>query len=299
MRHTMKSIFTFIILTITSINIASSQSKLEYDLKVGDTFKVQQTANQDIVQEMTGSTHEMTNVIKGDYTFVVEDVNDSLFKIKFRFDYFKMSTTSNLLGEILSVDTSDEVAEDDIQGKIFAELIKTDLYMNMYRDGKIKSVEGTEQLINNMVDAAGEFDDFTKELMKESVRSEFGNESLAESFEQMTYIYSNTPVKTGDSWTNKFEGDLSANNIWTLDKTVDDDAIISCESEVVFKTNDNDIEMNLKGDMTSNLVVSLNTGFIKTMTNTSTYSGMSIMNEMQVPTSITSNVDYKIEKNVQ
>ena len=127
--------------------------------------------------------------------------------------------------------------------KIFAQLVNVDLTMKMYKNGKIKSIEGSDKLISNMVNAVGDLDDFTKEVMKESMKGEFSNESLAMSFEQMTYIYPNKTVKTGDSWENDFEGDLSSKNTWTLESINKDDIIITGKSIVNFVTNDNDIEI--------------------------------------------------------
>jgi len=266
---------------IATTNILSAQTDLAYNLKVGDEFKVHQVANQDIVQDMNGQKHEMKNLLEGDFTFI---------------------STSNLMGELFNVNTENPVKEDDIQAKIFAQLVKTDLSMVMYTNGKIKSVEGSEALINNMINAAGDFDDFTKELMKESMKKEFSNESLAISFEQMTYIYPSSRVSNGDTWKNKFEGELSSENTWTLSNINKDDVDIKGISTITFKTSDDDIDMNLTGDMTSDLITSLETGFVKTMSTQSVAKGNSIlhnMNDLEVPTSITSNITYKVEKHVQ
>ncbi|MBO6607059.1 DUF6263 family protein [Psychroserpens sp.] len=298
----MKSIYTLIIVLIIPILSINAQTKLEYKLKVGDVFKIEQVAEQDIVQDMNGSKHEMKNLIEGDFTFEVESVSDSLYGITFRFDRFKMTSTSNLLGEIISVDTSQDVADDDIQGKIFSQLVATDLMMYMYKNGEVKAVDGAQQLIENMVNSAGDFDAFTKELMKESVKTEFGNENLSNSFEQMTFIYPDNVVESGDSWTNKFEGELASENVWTLKEQKEGEAIISGESKVIFNSIDDSIEMNLTGVMTSDVRASLKSGFISSMTTTSTCTGNSILKDMngtQMPTTITSNVTYKIVKNVQ
>lgn len=263
---------------------------------------MEQVANQDIVQDMNGKKHEMKNLIEGDFTFVVVSVNDSLYQLKFKFDRFKMMSTSSIMGEILSVNTNANIAEDDIEGKIFAELVKVNLTMTMYKNGKIKFIEGSNALISQMVNAVGDIDDFTKEVMKESMKEEFSNESLAMSFEQMTYLYPNKSVKIGDTWDNSFKGELSSKNTWTLKSITNDDVTINGLSIVTFLNKDTDVEMRLEGDMTSDLTTSLETGFIKTMTTNSTVKGNSIMhkmNDIKVPTTITSNIIYKIEKHVQ
>ncbi|WP_299334428.1 DUF6263 family protein [uncultured Psychroserpens sp.] len=299
----MKSFFIYLFTVfVASTCHLDAQTNLTYNLNVGDRFKVYQVANQDIVQEMNGTKHEMTNALEGDFTFTVQSVNDSIYNIKFKFDRFKMLSTSNLAGELFNINTNDSIADNDIQGKIFSQLVTCDLYMEMYKNGKIKSIKGSQKLIDKMISASGDFDSFTKELMKESMKKEFSNESLAMSFEQMTYIYPSEAVSNGDSWKNRFKGDLSADNLWTLENIANNEVTINGESSIIFATKDDDIEMNLKGDMTSKVVTSFDTGFVKTMTTYSTAKGNSIMhnmNDLDVPTTITSNITYKIEKDVQ
>lgn len=295
---------TILAVYIATANIVSAQTNLSYNLKVGDHFVVKQVANQDIVQDMNGQKHEMTNLLEGDFTFIVEHVSDSLYELKFKFDRFKIVSTSNLVGEIISVNTNDAIKDDDIEANIFSQLFNVNSAMSMYKNGNIKSIEGSNKLISSMVNAVGDVDvdEFTKEVMKESMKSEFSNESLAMSFEQMTYIYPNTTVTIGDTWENNFKGELSSKNTWTLDNITNDEIIITGESTVNFLNDDADVEMNLKGDMTSNVIKSKETGFVKTMTTISTVKGNSIihkMNDLKVPTTIISNITYKTEKHVQ
>ncbi|OUS01919.1 hypothetical protein A9Q86_04520 [Flavobacteriales bacterium 33_180_T64] len=292
----------FLVVFLTTTSLITAQNNLSYRLKIGDQFTVYQLASQDIVQDMNGSKHEIKNKIEGDYTFVIEGVSDSLYDIRFKFDRFKMTASSNLVGEIMSINTTDSISDDDIEGKIFSQLVTTDLSMKMYKNGKIKSIEGSKALIDNMINAAGDFDEFTKELMRESMKKEFSNKSLAQSFEQMTYIYPSEIIKKGESWTNAFEGELAAKNTWTLNNITEDDIIITGKSTIIFKNSDSDVEMNLTGDMTSSITTSLENGFVKHMSSKSVATGNSIMhnmNDTKVPTTITSNITYKIEKHVQ
>ncbi|WP_028873396.1 DUF6263 family protein [Psychroserpens burtonensis] len=299
----MKAVFTKILVVFfVTISLINAQNNLAYNLKVGDQFKVKQVANQDIVQDMNGQKHIMKNLLEGDFSFVVEDVNDSLYGLKFKFDRFKMLSSSNRIGEIMSINTNDTVTDDDIEGKIFSQLVSVNLTMTMYKNGKIKSIEGSDELISKMVNAVGALDELTKEVMRESMKGEFSNESLAMSFEQMTYIYPNETIAIGDTWKNNFEGELSSKNTWTLNSITHDGVNITGESSVIFKNTDADVEMNLNGDMSSNLTTSPETGFVKTMTTSSTVKGNSIMHNMddlEVPTTIISNVTYKTEKHVQ
>ena len=85
--------YLLILLVITSF--CNAQTSLTYTLNVGDTFTVNQNTTQDIVHDMNGQKHEMKNELGADFTFIVEKVSDSLYDIKFRFDSFKMLSSSN------------------------------------------------------------------------------------------------------------------------------------------------------------------------------------------------------------
>lgn len=283
---------------IVMLNDTAAQSKLSYNLNPGDTFKVYQSTKQDILQEMEGQKHEMTSLIDGDFTFVVNSVNDTLIEFTFRFDRLKMQTNSNLAGEVISVDTNKKIEETDIMGKLLSELVDVDLQMLMFKNGKIKEVKGADNLINKMVNSLPYFHDAAaKKQVKQAMAEDFSSESLADSFEQMTFIYSGNQVSINDSWENDFKGELSSKNTWTLKKLNPDSAEIEGNGEVVFKTEDASISMNLTGTMVSQITTSLDTGFIKEMSVRSDASGNSVIKQMSgtnVPTTVVTNTSYKI-----
>ena len=291
----------FIIFIIASSGL-KAQNNLAYKLTIGDQFKVRQIAKQAIVQDINGQKHNMNNLLESDFMFYVENSNDSLYRIRFKFDRFKMVSSSNLMGTIIAVDTDAMVTDDNVEGKIFAQIVNMSLTMNMYKNGKIKSVEGSDKLISKMVSVLGNMDDLTKDVITESMRKEFSNNSLAMSFEQMTYIYPNTLVNVGDTWSNTFSGELSSSNSWTLESKTKNNLNISGKSLVSFKTSDAEMDMILNGDMVTTATTSIETGFATLMTSTSTVKGFSIIqntNNLKVPTTITSHITYKIEKHVQ
>lgn len=289
-------------IALFSKSIYAQNILLHYNLKVGDSIKVYQKANQDIVQEFNGTKHELKNVLEGEYTFVVTQKTDSLYTIVFTFDRFKLLTSSNLSGEIVNVDTNNEVSDLDVEGKIFAGMVGAKLKMEMYRTGKIKSVTGTEKMITNMVNNAGVTDEFTKQLMVETMKKEFGNKSLANSFEQMTYIYPRKKVSVGDTWSNNYIGKLNAKNIWKLEGVNEKTFTLSGKSDVKMHTSDDNVTMTLQGNQQTNITTGKQNGFVKNMSVNLTAKGISTMEQMkdtEIPTTITSITTYKTIKHVQ
>ena len=171
--------------------------------------------------------------------------------------------------------------------------------MTMYKNGKVKEIKGAEAIIDKMVGILPNLDELSKAQIKASMASDFSSESLANSFEQMTYIYpSDNNVAVGDTWTNGFKGELSSENIWTLNEVTDSNANIQGEGDVTFITEDDSISMNLKGTMTSEIMTDLETGFIKNMSVESVAKGNSELKQMsgtEIPTTVTTITSYKID----
>ena len=292
-----KALLVFIIIFQTSFG----QNTLQYNLKIGDSLKINQVAEQDIIQDMDGSEHKITNILESDFSFIVSSKTDSSYIISFKFDSFKLKTTSNLYGELINVNTKDSIAEDDIEAKIFSGLTETFLEMELLRNGKITHVSGTGNMIKNMIDKANIADEFTRELMIESMKKEFGNESLSKSFEQMTFIYPDNDVKIGDTWKNTYDGKMQCENEWKL-ANLNDSINIDGKSNITMTVNEDSHNMNLKGTQETNIIANKESGFIESMHVKSHAEGITIMAQMkdtEIPTTITSTTTYKIYKNVQ
>ena len=278
-------------------SILYSQNTLEYNLNIGDNMTVTQTSAQDIVQNMEDSKHEMTNHLEGDFTFIVKTITDSSYIINFKFNRFKLKSTSNIYGELMNIDTNNDIKEDDLEAKIFSGLTKSTLKMEMLKTGEIKKITGTEAMINKMISDAGITDEFTKELMVEAMKKEFGSESLSRSFEQMTYFYPTKKVIVGDHWTNKYTGDLIAENNWTL-KDWSKNIELSAKSNVSLIAEEDSHIMTLKGTQDTSIIANKKTGFAQLITVTSNTEGVTVMKQMsnvEIPTKITSKTTFKIK----
>lgn len=298
------SIFFMRILLFTAMfsNVLYAQNSLQYNLKVGDSMRVFQKVSQNIIQDMDGAKHELKNILEADYTFIVSHKTDSTYSINFNFDRFKMITTSNLYGEVVNIDTNNDISKDNLQGQVFLGMIGAKLKMELLKTGKVKSVLGTEKMITKMVANAGISDKLTKDVMIESMKKEFGNETLARSFEQMTFIYSNKKVNIGDTWTNNYKGKLNAINTWKLNKINEKSVELNGDSNVTMSSKNDDISMTLVGNQKTNITANKLSGFVKEMTVKLTASGFSIIKEMkdiEIPTSIESTTTYKTIKYVQ
>ena len=276
--------------------IAVGQTVLGYHLKEGDTFRVRQSAEQVITQELDGAAHVLTNTLDGLLEFKVVGEKEGKYQIELVFKDLNMLMTSSLQGELMNVKAK-EVSEDDMQSQMFNSLLDMPVALTVTKTGDILNVVGGDSLINRMADASGVQDEFSKNMMKKGLEKEFGSEALSNSYKQLTFIYTDKKVSIGDTWQNEYTGKLDAKNTWELDAFNDTDVQISGKAEVTVKTEDVSITMQLSGEQSTAVTADRSSGFIKTMKVEGELKGTSIMPQMgesEIPTTINSMTTYEL-----
>ena len=274
----------------------TGQNALGYKLESGNSFTIEQRALQDITQELETGTQVITNDIKSIMEFRITAKEDTLYLIDVEFKDLKMLMSSDLYGELMNVDTSNP-KENDIQSKIFQSLIGQKVSIKMTSTGKIHEVNGGDQLIENMVNAAGFEDDFTRDLLSASLSKDFGSEALSKSYEQMTFFYPREAVDVGDSWNTQFEGKLASNNTWTLSAMSEVASEINGNSESVLSIQDDQTTMELSGSQNSVIIIDPLTGLFRTMEVKGEYQGFSIIKQLgdqEIPTKIEMSLSYQL-----
>ncbi len=274
----------------------TGQNALGYKLESGNSFTIEQRALQDITQELETGTQVITNDIKSIMEFRITAKEDTLYLIDVEFKDLKMLMSSDLYGELMNVDTSNP-KENDIQSKIFQSLIGQKVSIKMTSTGKIHEVNGGDQLIENMVNAAGFEDDFTRDLLSASLSKDFGSEALSKSYEQMTFFYPREAVDVGDSWNTQFEGKLASNNTWTLSAMSEAASEINGNSESVLSIQDDQTTMELSGSQNSVIIIDPLTGLFRTMEVKGEYQGFSIIKQLgdqEIPTKIEMSLSYQL-----
>ena len=287
---------TYLFVILMSPFLMVGQQKIGYNLKVNDSFKILQKAEQLITQELEGSKHEITNDLEAIFTFTVMGKTSDGFSIILVFKDFGIKSTSNLQGTLVNVKASEPV-EGDMMSQMFKGLIDYELNLTLLENGKIESVEGGGAMIDNMIQSAGVEDDFTKNLMRKSLEKEFSSGGLAKSFEQMTFFYPDVAVDKGSTWENTFSGKLKAENTWQLDEITSEAMTITGKGTITVDTNESGTTMALAGNHDYTIVTNTENGFINTIETTSFASGhskMAQLGDVEIPTSIKSTVTYEL-----
>ncbi len=291
----MNYIFNFLF-TLALGTLCYSQTTLGYHLKKDEIFTIQQDAEQVITQNMNGAVHELTNTVNGVLEFKVVGTNANSFEIALRFKDLNMKMTSSIQGELMNVKARD-VQEGDMQSKMFHSLLDIPVKMTLSKTGDILQVEGGDSLVLKMVEASGLEDEFSLNMMRKSLETEFGSEALSNSYEQMTFIYPTEGVQVGDSWENEYYGKLNAKNLWTLKSVTDANATISGSAAVLMEVTEPTTTMKLNGEQQTLVTTDIATGFVKSMKVEGMAEGTATMvqlGDQEIPTTIKSTVTYQL-----
>lgn len=291
----MKYLYT-LLFSIFFLGGIYGQITLQYNLKKNEIYVIKQEAQQVITQELEGASHVLTNNIDGVLEFKVIEEGQNEYNIQLTFKDLNMKMTSNLQGELMNV-KAQEVVEGDMQSMMFNSLLGNPVNMTLSKNGAILEVSGGDSLVTKMVNTAGLEDEFTVNMMKKSLEKEFGSEALSDSYEQMTFIYSDEPVEEGDTWQNEYTGKLNAKNTWTLTETTDHNAKIRGSADVIMNVEEPAVTMNLNGTQTTEITTDIDSGFILKMSVEGTSEGNSTMvqlGDQEIPTNIKSTITYEL-----
>ena len=288
--------FATLLFLILCASGLTAQSVLEYKLEKDDVFTIKQNAEQRIIQELDGASHEITNSIDGILEFKVLAQSDSAYALSLTFKDIHLKMISSIQGELMNV-SAKVVNEDDMQSKIFSSLLNRPVQMVLAKNGDIIEVTGGDSLVTKMTAASGLEDKFSLNMMKKSLEKEFGSEALSNSYEQMTFIYPNKPVQVGDYWRNKYMGKLSAENTWTLESLTQDNGTISGMADITMNVVEMTTTMQLSGKQQTQITFDASSGFIKKMIVEGEFQGVSTatqMGDQEIPTKVKSKISYEL-----
>lgn len=294
----MKKPLIFILVLILSIT-GFSQTTLQYNLNVGDSFAIRQDSEQIITQDISGEQQTIINNISAEMFFIVTKVENNLFYIEMKYQTLKMKTNSPSLGVLMDMDTSITPDSTDVQGRIFQGLINSPITMVMQKNGKINALEGTEILIDNMIKNAGITNTNTIKQVRTSLNQHWGDNQLLGNFEQITYIYGDNNAKVGDNWKNEYTGKMKSKNKWNIASIINESTTIAGTSEVEMENTNASATIMVSGSQKAMITVNNKTGLMLEGNTEGVCKGntlISTMPDTKIPTSIKFKNNYKTIK---
>ena len=285
----------FILFSIVFTIQLSAQNQLNYNLSVGDTFKVEQKANQHITQDLNGTEQIIENDLTSTMQFKVVNTTDESITMEMVFKSMKMLMSSPTLGDLLNADTS-VIDSTDITSNMFRGTLNVPITMTMDKTGKIQSVTGGDKIIESMFKAANITQSEAIAASKAQFEKQFGSDALSQSFEQMTNYLTSKKIKINDTWTTNFSGNLDAKNTWTLADYNKDMFEITGIATTTMSSVDDNVTMVLSGTQQTTISGNSKTGLFTKIVVTGENSGETKVKSanMTFPTTIKSTIIYKI-----
>lgn len=277
--------------------VVQAQEQLQYNLIAGQSFKIEQLAIQTIDQTIDSSQFQMKNTVAGTFSMVVDQVLEDRYIILSSFESIRFKTESNDFGVINSIDTDKIDSLSSAESKIFKGLLNVPFTIIMLKNGKIEAVENTSAMVDNMMIEAGIEDENLKTRIRESMKTNFGDASLAASIEQMTFLFPNHTVSIGDAWNNQYHGELNADNSWQLESYNPNEFVITGIAKVVMTTREEDIlSISMSGVQTTTAIVDAPSGLFKEITVNQEVDGFMTGMEMgyeEIPSKINAIITFK------
>lgn len=274
------------ILAITAacgiISISSFAQKnytLKFDPPVGSSYDVTMKVNSDIKQQFGNMT--LNTTAKTLYGVKAAGANKNIVVT-----YNNVRVEMNGMGQNLILDS------DSSQSEMSRALTKTKgKSMNLIIDpnGNIVSASGLDSLSTDP-----------------ATKSFFNPENLKSTMEQALHIFPIQPVKIGDNWETTVEitspYKMTSTNTYTLTKVEGDDVYIDVKGKIStngtrpLEMNGMQLEMEVNGTLSGNMVTDLKTGMFRTSDLDQELNGNVMAGGMTIPITATNKIHLDATK---
>lgn len=273
--------------------LLQGQTRLQYNLEAGERFQVLQKGEQRILQELPQGDHEILNRMQSSMELQVTNATAEYFELVLNFTRLRLHMQSSEQGILMDLDTEQKTGNAvENTRNLFQQIIDAPIYIRMAHTGEIISVEGGDELIDQLVSSARLEDEFSEELMRSTLEKDLGSQALTEGFMQLTYFYPDSKVEVGDRWRNNYKGKVAAANRWTLTSLNSSRAQIKGTSTVEFAAGENSTP--IQGTQETMIEAIRDHGFARQILIKTKAEGFSAFDEMQLPIHITATTKYTL-----
>jgi len=199
---------------MSSLTIASAQVKLSFNPEKGKKYEYQTDVIQNIQQSVMGQSIPMEMEMSVKYLMEISDKTPQETTVQYIFKEVAYIISSPMIK--MGYDSNDSSEKDNILGKMFSNLIDVSLMAIIAPDGSVKSLTGMDAVVEKMNRAIAS-EGQTEAQIGASIMSQFSDDALKNSFQQLLKIYPANKVKAGESW--NMESAISVNSMNTNIKT--------------------------------------------------------------------------------
>lgn len=222
---------TAFLICAATAGIAQKTIDLKFNLPVGSGFDY--NIGMEIITSgnVSGQEINSSNTMKLDYNFAV--TGDSAGWKKIDATITRIAMNINTSGVNIDYDSDKPVDTTDMMsstfGKILGSMKGGKFAFTMNKDGKVGSVTGMEELIDNMNAAGGS--------SMQGMSNAFSEDNFKNNLQQSFAFYPAKPIKPGDTWTNVITtntngAEITMNNTYILESVSGDIANIKVSSKL-------------------------------------------------------------------
>lgn len=292
----MKRILLAATLIIASATSYAQKVKPALKLIKGNTYYLITSAHSVIKQTINGQLNNIDMTIDGKMSFKVLNADDSLYYMEV--NYTKVGMKMVLATGTVAFD-SDNKDTSNVMARIMSGITNKPFTASITKSGRIRSVENAETMITSMIDGFKEVPSAQKEQLKTQLTQSFGSSALKSNLEMSMAVLPEKAIAKNDKWTigTKLEGAMAAQitsvyqlmDITPQSYIIHGSSTLATDNTAGYKTISNmPMKYNMKGTMTSDVVVDKATGWISSSKMKQTIDGtVEIKDNPQVPGGLT------------
>jgi hypothetical protein len=240
----------------------------EYNFQEGDVLKQTMTVESNSTQELPQQKMDSKLSTTIGMIFEVKAVENDVYIMNVQFSSVKMSM--EVLGSSVSFDSNtpyDKATEQDMS-PVFKAMTGVQMELKIDKQGKVQSVTGFEKIYESMANATSELSDETRNQIIGNLEQQFSENTVQNSFKQISSFMPQTPVAVGDEWDINVNGDALGvgDNIKTkltmkLISVTDNIAALEGKGSVESDVTNDSSHVTLKGEQSITMQIDLNTGW--------------------------------------
>jgi hypothetical protein len=300
----MKNLLLALVLVSTCSFLSAQKVSLQYNLKAGNVFKLNQNVLQNIHQDINGMSMDIKMTMTAQTVYTVDKVENSNYYLTISYESLAMKMESMMMN--MSYDSKDTASQNNPLQAGLSAVVGSKFNAVMDNKGKVLSVSGYDAIVKKITDKmAG--DDQKLQQATSLVNQQFSDENMKSSIETMTAIFPENPVAIGESWTVKIltrsTMEIANECTYTLKEAdagkwvLEGANKLSTNGEQAVATNGMNAHFLLSGDGKQNIILNSSTGWMVEAKQHSVIDGKVSIEGGQLPAAM--EVPMKIEMDVQ
>ncbi|MBN2483710.1 MAG: hypothetical protein JXD21_05880 [Candidatus Omnitrophica bacterium] len=181
---------------------SSSGDKIDLQLRLnqGDSYNIRYTAAQEIVQNLGGEVQKIDQNTEFGYVYTVRQKDydgNAEIEVKYHSIIFKQQGPFGFI----DYDSSHPPQKIHPSAMGYDVMAGESFVITVSPSGEILNVRGMDNILDKLLSRMSLPEGVSKDMVKENLRKQFGDEALKESVGNMFAVYPDRPVGIGDSWT--------------------------------------------------------------------------------------------------